>query len=55
MFTHAGQSEQAATRKSRRRFLQRLSRQMLRRAALSLAAATGPAILALFNWWIHTH
>ncbi len=32
-----------------------MPRLLLRRAALSLAGTTGPALLAFLNWWIHSH
>ncbi|WP_405803555.1 hypothetical protein OG729_00670 [Streptomyces sp. NBC_00210] len=32
-----------------------LWREVSRRATLGLAAAAGPAALALIQWWTHTH
>ena len=55
MSTQGRQADLATNGKPGRRPPRCLPRQMLRRAALSLAAATGPAIVALVNWWIHTH
>ncbi|MDT0616141.1 hypothetical protein [Streptomyces lancefieldiae] len=46
------QPHQRSDRKPNSRALPRL---LLRRAVLSLAGTTGPALLAFLNWWIHSH
>jgi hypothetical protein len=46
------QTHKSSDRKPHSRTVPRL---LLRRAALSLAGVTGPALLALLNWWVHTH